>query len=40
MVMMLTLYMASRTMGRCFSFSYLYFIMNFWIIQTLSNSKK
>ena len=32
MVKMLALYMALGMMGRCFSFSYLYFITDFWII--------
>ena len=35
MVKMLALCRASQTMGRCFSFSYLYFITDFWIIQFL-----
>ena len=39
MVKMLALYMASGMMGRCFSFSYLYFIMDFWIIQFLILTK-
>lgn len=35
MAKMMALYMASQTMGRCFSFLYLYFITDFWIIQFL-----